>query len=160
MDEDSSDDGDLFNEWKNKIIRNSLAKSSLIKIKQTKTNSFFTKGKVLIKLNKFLNNNNKLYSIAEYVKETQTDALFINTELSPKQVKTLEKTLTNVYNDRPFISKPNTQDSDLDSSGSDIDYANRPEKTIRVFDRFSIILQIFAKRAKTKLARLQIELRF
>ena len=49
MEDDSSDDSDLFNEWKNKIMRNSLAKSSLIKIKQTKTNSFFTKGKVLKK---------------------------------------------------------------------------------------------------------------
>ena len=33
-------------------------------------------------------------------------------------------------------------------------------KTIKIFDRFSIILQIFAKRAKTATAKLQIELNF
>ena len=31
---------------------------------------------------------------------------------------------------------------------------------IKVFDRFTIILQIFSKRAKSKIARLQIELAF
>ena len=30
------------------------------------------------------------------------------------------------------------------------------ERRVRVFDRFSVILQIFAKRARTKMAKLQV----
>jgi len=42
-----SDDGDMYHEWKNKIMRASLAKSSLMKVRNTKASTFFTKGKVL-----------------------------------------------------------------------------------------------------------------
>ena len=53
-------------------------------------------------------------------------------------------------------------DSDFESDVSDTEnnHTNTNQKTIRVFDRFTMILQIFAKRAKTKMARLQIELCF
>jgi len=41
-----------------------------------------------------------------------------------------------------------------------MDSIEQKERRIRVFDRFTIILQIFAKRAKTRIAKLQIEIAF
>jgi hypothetical protein len=38
----------MFNEWKNKILRTSIAKSSLMKVKSTSSKNYFSKGKVLI----------------------------------------------------------------------------------------------------------------
>jgi len=50
--ESSDDEEDLFDEWKNILVRESLAKSSLIKVRHTSKQAFFTKGKVM----KFGNN--------------------------------------------------------------------------------------------------------
>ena len=43
----SEEEDDLYDEWKNELLRASLAKSSLIKVKQTNRVSFFGKGKVI-----------------------------------------------------------------------------------------------------------------
>ncbi len=56
-------------------------------------------------------------------------------------------------------------DADTQASESDVELGGnegslQQEKSVKVFDRFTVILQIFAKRAKTKIARLQIELSF
>ncbi len=68
-----------------------------------------------------------------------------------------------------LLTRKNNQiydsDADTQASESDVDLgANesdpQQEKSIKVFDRFTVILQIFAKRAKTKIARLQIEISF
>ena len=78
---------------------------------------------------------------------------------------------SNVVNDRPImLTRKNNQiyDSDADSQASESEIeigtneneSNKREKSVKVFDRFTVILQIFAKRAKTKIARLQIELSF
>ena len=100
-----------------------------------------------------------MYQLAEYIRDNKVDALFVNTELSPKQIKTLEKTISNVHNNKPFLPKTSFSDSEQDSYSEREDEGKEEgERTIRVFDRFTIILQIFAKRARTKLARLQIEL--
>lgn len=45
LDSSESDD-DLYNEWKNKIIRKSIAKSSMLKVKKIQGTHFFSKGKV------------------------------------------------------------------------------------------------------------------
>lgn len=37
---------DLGHEWRNKIIRNSIAKSSLVKVPRIHSITFFTKGKL------------------------------------------------------------------------------------------------------------------
>jgi hypothetical protein len=44
--ESSESDDELYNEWKNKIIRTSIAKSSLMRVKRINGSHFFTKGKV------------------------------------------------------------------------------------------------------------------
>jgi len=105
----------------------------------------------------------KLYEIAEYIKKNKIDAVFVNTELSPRQTKNLEVYWSNVYNDKPFEknNKNPMNDSDFESDVSDTETQNTSiQKTVRVFDRFTMILQIFAKRAKTKISKLQIELCF
>ena len=43
----SEDEEDaLYNEWKNQLLRKSIAKSSLLKVRSTSNNTYFTKGKV------------------------------------------------------------------------------------------------------------------
>jgi len=44
--ESSEDEDDLFDEWRNHLLRESIAKSSLVKVRQTSNSTFFTKGKV------------------------------------------------------------------------------------------------------------------
>lgn len=46
IDLSTESDDDLGHEWKNKIIRNSIAKSSLVKVPRIHSSTFFTKGKV------------------------------------------------------------------------------------------------------------------
>lgn len=99
------------------------------------------------------------------MKKNNIDAVFINTELSSRQTKNIEIHWSNICNDKPFVKNPNKNpmnDSDFESDVSDKEEKEQQntEKTIRIFDRFTIILQIFARRAKTKIARLQIELCF
>lgn len=55
-----------------------------------------------------------------------------------------------------------TEGLDLKNSEANSNGAIKPklERKIKVFDRFSIILQIFAQRAISKIARLQIQLSF
>ena len=107
-----------------------------------------------------------MYEIGEYIKKHDIDAVFINTELTPRQTKNIEIHWTNIFNNKPFQKNPNKNpmnDSDFESDISDTETdkkGNTGEKTIRVFDRFTIILQIFAQRARTKISRLQIELSF
>jgi hypothetical protein len=42
----SESDDDLIDEWKNKLLRTSLAKSSLMKVKKIHGTYFFSKGRV------------------------------------------------------------------------------------------------------------------
>lgn len=53
-----ADDGnyDMFDEWKNELIRESVAKSSLIKVRKIHSTTFFPKGK-LNDLGYFLKDN-------------------------------------------------------------------------------------------------------
>lgn len=69
--------GDMYHEWRNKLLLESLAKSSLIKVKRTYGKSFFTKGKIM--------------DIGLFVKAKEIDCVFINTTLSPSQHKNLER---------------------------------------------------------------------
>ena len=69
MDVSSDSSEDLANEWRNKIIRKSIAKSSLLKVKKIHASNFFTKG--------------KLIELGEFVAENNINAIFINTNLTP-----------------------------------------------------------------------------
>ena len=67
----------MYKEWRDKLLRESLANSSLMKVKKTTKKTFFTKG--------------KLFFIADYISKIETDCLYINSELKPTQIKNLKK---------------------------------------------------------------------
>lgn len=75
--ESSESDDDLYNEWKNKIIRKSIAKSSMMRVKKIQGTHYFTKGKVQF--------------LGEFMLQNNINALFINHELSPLQNRNLER---------------------------------------------------------------------
>lgn len=65
-------------EWKNANLRESVARSSLIRCRKISSTNFFTKG--------------KLNELGLYIKETQDiNAVYINSSLTPTQIKKLEK---------------------------------------------------------------------
>ena len=98
------------------------------------------------------------------------DVVFINTMLTPMQIKKLQTRFRDFLEDREerlrryhirSINKAGNEPTDIDSSTGYVtneDGSERVEKTIKVIDRFGIILMIFAQRAKSSLSRLQIEL--
>ncbi|CAD8124607.1 unnamed protein product [Paramecium sonneborni] len=140
----SSDDSgdDLGHEWRNKIIRNSIAKSSLVKVKRIHSSTFFTKGK------------------GEHIYDKKVNAVFINHELTPLQTRNLEKVWTQYAKGEmaTFRRSENPDDSDIATDAeTDIEYE---DAYVKVFDRFTMILQIFAKRSTQGVARQQIELSF
>ena len=59
MDEMKDEEADLYDEWKNELLRESIAKSSLIKVRQIHSSTFFTKGK-LNELGHFLKENKSI----------------------------------------------------------------------------------------------------
>lgn len=78
MDIDTTEsDGDLFDQWRNKLVRESLANKSLIRTRHITSKLFFTRGKA--------------ESIANFVRNNDIDCVFINNELSPVQIKNLRK---------------------------------------------------------------------
>lgn len=68
---------DMYDEWKDKLKRDSIAKSSLIKIWEISSGTYFTKG--------------KLAELGLYVKEKGVDVVFVNAQLTPMQIWKLEK---------------------------------------------------------------------
>ena len=65
FDEDD-DDGDLYDEWKDQLQRESVAKSCLIKVRKVHSSTFFPKG--------------KLNDLGYFLKENpDINAIFINT---------------------------------------------------------------------------------
>lgn len=72
------EEADLFDEWRNELIRESTAKSSLIKVRKIHSSTFFPKGK-LNELGFFLKDNSSI------------NVVFINTTLTALQQKKLEK---------------------------------------------------------------------
>ncbi|CDW87062.1 gtp-binding protein [Stylonychia lemnae] len=130
LDEDPEEE--LFDEWKNEYIRESVARSSLIKVRKIHSGTYFTKGK-LNELGRFndiiLNRDDKIRKY--YLKSAQKE------KFNPTD-----------------IDSESSQMSELEIQEG---FGMRQRK-IRVIDRFGIILQIFAARAKSRIAQLQIEL--
>ncbi|CAD8101602.1 unnamed protein product [Paramecium primaurelia] len=142
---------DLGHEWRNKIIRNSIAKSSLVKVPRIHSTTFFTKG--------------KLAMLGQHIQSKRINAVFINHELTPLQTRNLEKLWTQYSKGEitSVIKEDNNENIDnneaiiTDEIESDNDFEGL---SVKVFDRFTMILQIFAKRSTQGVSRLQIELSF
>ena len=72
----------------------------------------------------------KLEEIRQYAVEHEADVVIFDDELSPRQIRNLEKELN----------------------------ASKPEKPVRVIDRTILILEIFLQRAQTSYAKTQVEM--
>jgi len=152
----SEEEEDLYDEWHDKLKRESLAKNSLIKVKAISGSTFFTKGKLL--------------EIGEYIKDTKPDIVFMDTLLTPLQQNKLEKRWNEILMGkedkvRRYMIKAYTKEAgeptDLDTTtatGTDGESSRLPIREVKVVDRFAVILQIFAQRANSKQAKLQLEL--
>jgi len=75
---EDNQDYDMYDEWKNELLRESVAKSSLIKVRRIHSSTYFTKGK-LNDLGYFLKDNEDI------------NVVFINSTLTALQQKKLEK---------------------------------------------------------------------
>lgn len=75
-----NDDGeyDLYDEWKNELLRESVAKSSLIRVRQVHSSTYFPKGK-MNELGYFLKDHDKI------------NVVYVNATLTALQQKKLEK---------------------------------------------------------------------
>ncbi|CAI2361074.1 unnamed protein product [Moneuplotes crassus] len=147
---------DLYDEWKNKLVRDSMAKSILINVKKVSSSLFFTRG--------------KLNDLGQYIKSQDVEVVYVNTMLTPIQQKKLEKRFNDFLQDREerlrryYIRSANKSVNEPTDIDSDSGYVTgEPERvneneTIRVIDRFGIILMIFANRARSNISKLQIEL--
>ena len=69
--ESSGSDDEVYDEWKNKIIRNSIAKSSLMKRKKIHGTYFFSRGRLVM--------------LGDYILQNNVNALYVNHELSALQ---------------------------------------------------------------------------
>lgn len=86
--------------------------------------------------------------------------MFINHELSALQTRNLEKLWTQYAKGEvaTFKKEENPDDSDVATDAeTDTEYE---DAYVKVFDRFTMILQIFAKRSTQGVSKLQIELAF
>ena len=71
-------ESDMYDEWKNELIRESMAKSSLIRVRKVHSSTFFTKG--------------KLNELGYYLKDNKDiNVVFVNSTLTSLQQKKLEK---------------------------------------------------------------------
>ncbi|TNV74652.1 hypothetical protein FGO68_gene7971 [Halteria grandinella] len=152
----------MYDEWKNELLRESVAKASLIRVRKVHSSTYFTKGK-LNELGYFLKENDKI------------NVVFVNATLTAMQQKKLEKRWNDIILSREeklrryylkSAQKEKFNPTDVESESSQMSEletqhqqsgGTNPRK-IRVVDRFGIILQIFAARAKTRAAQLQLEL--
>jgi 50S ribosomal subunit-associated GTPase HflX len=75
---EDNEEYDMYDEWKNELLRESVAKSSLIKVRRIHSSTYFTKGK-LNDLGYFLKDNEDI------------NVVFINSTLTALQQKKLEK---------------------------------------------------------------------
>lgn len=76
--DDIDGDYDLYDEWKNELVRESVAKSSLIRVRKIHSSTFFTKG--------------KLNDIGYFLKENKDiNVVYVNNTLTALQQKKLEK---------------------------------------------------------------------
>lgn len=159
-----TEDDDLYDEWKNVLLRESLALSSLLKVNLIKASTFITKG--------------RLHQIGLFLQENPVDVVFINSTLSYVQKRNLEIYFNNYINERndrirayniKSALKIDGDATDTESNFSNIENDNedsrdgskgKSERRVLVLDRFNVIISIFSQRAKSKISQLQIELAY
>ena len=78
---DSGSDTEELNEWTDPELRQNLAASGLVRIRQQGAPGFFGKGKVVFK---------QIAEISSHVAKTRVSAVFVNSLLSPGQQRNLE----------------------------------------------------------------------
>ncbi|CAD8197310.1 unnamed protein product [Paramecium pentaurelia] len=137
-------ENDLSHEWKDLIIRNSIAKSSLVKLPSIHSTTFFSKSKITM--------------LGQHIQQKQINAVFINHELTQLQTRNLEKLWTQ-YSKGQITSTINEEINNFDENNYNQKY-NSETLPVKVYDRFTMILQILAKRCTQSYSRLQIELSF
>ena len=127
------------------MLRESLATSSLLKCKKITQKYFFTKGKI--------------EKIVSHVINTKIDCIFVNSELKPGQIRNLKKLIEARLNNTKLpknysmgLENEEHSETELDSTEEVEEKTSLrerpPLKKVQIFDRFSIILQIFAQRSK------------
>jgi|JI10StandDraft_1071094.scaffolds.fasta_scaffold209878_2 50S ribosomal subunit-associated GTPase HflX len=144
----------MYNEWKNKLLRESIAKSSLVKMRKINSSTFFTKG--------------KLNDFGFFLRDKENvNLVFINSVLTTMQKTKLEKRWNDLIHDREerirrhylkSVQKKNDlspSELDTDTVYTDVELENTPtrnQRKVKVVDRFDVILQIFASRARSQVA--------
>jgi len=139
-------------EWRS----DTLAGSCVVKCRKISGTTFFTKG--------------KLNDYGFFLRENPAiNVVFVNTSLTTMQQKKLEKRWNDIIQGkedrvRRYMLKTVTKNheyspTEIDSEtevdvqpGEQIDFQGDRQRKIRVVDRFGLILQIFAARAKTRTA--------
>ena len=119
----SSDEED---EWTSQTLRESIAVTSIIRVRDERCPTLFGSGQVK--------------DLGVYIAKIRPSVVFVNHILTTLQQKRLERCcLIRVWNQHIEADKRNAV------------------YQLSVIDRFGMILRIFAERAKTKVARLQLE---
>ena len=150
---------DEEDEWKDINMRESVARSSLIRCRKTSSTTYFTKG--------------KLNELGLFIKDDPSiNVIYINSSLTPLQIKKLQKRWNDILLNREerlrqyYLKSAQKEnyysptESDTSTAMSDY-YGVHPEtgnRKVRIIDRFGMILQIFAARALSPIAQIQIEL--
>lgn len=145
-------------EWKDITLRHSLAISSIIKVNEVKSSTFF--------------NKNKLSNLASYLEVNKSNIIFVNYTLTITQKRNLEKYLNNYLTEkldrvRKYNLKSAEKEGDATDTHSDFSAVSDTEvsevdksEKVKVLDRFDIILFIFASRAKSLISKYQLELAY
>ena len=138
--------------WRNE----SLASSCIIKCRKVSSTTFFTKG-ILNEIGYAIRDNPEL------------NVVYVNATLTSMQLKKLEKRWNDIINENDdrlrqfYLKSANKQgentptEMETDTEVSSLEIQSHHElggevRKIRVIDRFAIILQIFAARAKHRTA--------
>ncbi|KAF8817795.1 hypothetical protein IE077_001248 [Cardiosporidium cionae] len=141
---DEESDEEYDETWHSLPLRQQWAESCIVRVRSRDQNYFFGKGKLEQILNVFSQQP------AHYV--------FINTFLSAKQHGNLE----NFFNNSLIVKKHSLKCGDFSEQAEfdcveNLSHSQLPSR-VEVIDRYRIILEIFSQRAKSKEAKLQIDL--
>ncbi|CAK63013.1 unnamed protein product (macronuclear) [Paramecium tetraurelia] len=139
---------DLGQEWGNYITGNSIVKSSLVKLPSIHSTTFFTKA--------------KLSMLGQHIQSKGVNAVFINHELTSLQTRNLKKVWTQYS--RGEIASAFTEDViDNDENNKNAEEQAKSDSeglSVQVYDRFTMLLLLFAKRSTQGISKLQVELTF
>lgn len=106
----------------------------------------------------------KIKELGKYIREKNISIVFINTKLSVNQLKFLTRKLEYYANWEDEADEPENFSDDDSLLGPDKGDASilegNGEITLKVIDRFGLILQIFGNRSKTKIAQYQVAMAY